>query len=99
MNQREDVYKIPKRVNDPIMFAWFEINHIMVVLFALGLGMVFNYAMELFVASIVYLKLAALLAEKYPKSRLKHILIYYGILPVSPKNKTTPDPMKKEWFK
>lgn len=95
----DNIYKIPKRVNEPIMFAWWQFNHILVVIFALGFGMVTGMALKLTIGSIIYLKVAGYITEKFPKSRLRHLLWYQGILPTSGKYISTPDPLKREFFK
>lgn len=99
MSDREDIYRIPKRINEPIMFTYWPFQHFVIVLVALGLGMVIGMALEMFVVSVVFLKVSSYLAELYPRSRLRHLLWYHGWLPVGEKHKTTPDPTKREWFK
>lgn len=99
MAQEDNVYTIPKRINEPIMFAWFEVGNMLIVLVALALGMVTGLAVELILFSWVYLKFSSEIAKRFPKSHLKHMLMYYGIFPTTEKHKSTPDPLKREWFK
>lgn len=107
----DNIYKIPKRINDPIMFAYFQWNSVVLVSLALMVGMWAGLTLELLVASIAYLYSIKYLGEKWPAGRLKHYLWYIGLLPaVSPKLIENPekrlaklkvmyDPLKREWFR
>jgi type IV conjugative transfer system protein TraL len=92
-------YKIPHRINDPLLILFiFTVEQVVPVVIALFLGMMSHQTVPALATSIIYIYGTGRLKKKYTRGYLKHRAWWMGFLPFKI-SKSFPDPFKREYYR
>lgn len=91
-------YKIPYRVNKPLIVLFFTLDQFIPIAVAIALGYTFKAVFESMMFAIMYFKITSYFNENHPRGFVEHFLWYWGLMPLK-LGVTTPDPLKREFIK
>ncbi|BDQ68375.1 type IV conjugative transfer system protein TraL [Shewanella xiamenensis] len=99
MGQLEmSTYRIPFRVNKPLLVLFFTLDQFIPIAIALALGYTFRAVFEASIFAIMYFKITSYFSENHPRGYVEHVLWYWGVMPLK-LGFTVPDPLKREFIK
>jgi conjugal transfer pilus assembly protein TraL len=91
-------YKIPHRVNKPLLVLFLTLDQFVPIAIAIALGYTFKAAIESMIFAIMYFKITNYFAINHPRGFVEHVLWYWGVMPLK-LGFTVPDPLKREFIK
>ncbi|MEH6454700.1 MAG: type IV conjugative transfer system protein TraL [Cocleimonas sp.] len=91
-------YRIPHRVNKPLLVLFFTLDQFIPIATAFGLGYTFKAVPEAIIFAVMYFKITSYFAENHPRGYVEHALWYCGVMPLK-LGFTVPDPLKREFMK
>lgn len=91
-------YRIPYRVNKPLLVLFFTLDQFIPIAIALALGYTFKAVFEASIFAILYFKITSYFGENHPRGYVEHVLWYWGVMPLK-LGFTVPDPLKREFIK
>lgn len=96
-NQNE--YRLPKRINDPMLLWVFPISHILPVFFSIGSSIIFGNTLLFLTGGLTWYFLISYLDVRYPPGYLLHRVWWAGLTKgLIKETRTVPDPMNREFF-
>lgn len=87
---------IPRTVDKPPIFLLWSAEEVMMMTVCMSIGMLVDYAMIMFLGSLLLVKKFRQFETQHPDGYLLHALYWYGLLGTS-KHKTMPPTYIKEW--
>ena len=95
--KNENIYRIPHRVNAPLSIAFWNVDQIVPVFTAIGVGSVFRMMDVALVFAVVYFIVIGRIKERYARGFVTHKLWWLGFMPIG-NSPSVPDPMHREFF-
>lgn len=91
-------YRIPYRVNKPLIVLFFTMDQFIPIFIAMMLGYTFKAGIESMIFAIIYFQFSSYFSSNFPRGHVEHTLWYWGLLKLK-LGTTFPDPMKREFIR
>ena len=99
MDDNPNSYRLPKRINDPVLLWMFPLTHVMPGFFCMGASILMGHVLFFAALSVGWYFLMDYIDTRYHRGYLLHRLYWSGLTSwIIKETKTVPDGMKREYM-
>lgn len=100
MSDNPNEYRVPKRINDPILLWFFPVMHVMPIFFAAGASVFWShFTLYFMLGGFGWYFLISYIDARYSRGYLLHKVWATGITKgILKETKTVADPVQREYF-
>lgn len=99
MDDNPNEYRLPKRVNDPILLWFYPLQQVLPLFFSIGAIAIMGHTLLFLSFGFAWFFLFDYIEARFPRGFLLHQVYWAGLTKGFVKEtKTVPDAMKREFF-